>query len=855
VDLLERASFLNALAEYAAEARGGDGRLVLVSGESGIGKTALLEAFQRRGKGARWLWGACDGLLTPRPLGPLFDIGPQAGGELAELCRRDAPRDQLFAALAAELSSPALTVVAMEDLHWADEATVDMLSFLGRRLARMAALVLVTYRDDEVDEDHPLRVALGDLATQRATRRIKLPPLSAAAVAALAGQRDLDAAELHRITGGNPFFVTEVLAAGWPSVPATVRDAVGARLARATPAARRAVEAAAVIGTRVDGALLASVLAGAEGGAADDGVASGVLAADGTGFRFRHELARIAVDAGIAPQRKRELHARVLAALQDHADADPAVLAHHAEGAGDAEAVLRHAPAAARRSSALGAHREAAAQYERALRFAAGEEAATRASLYAALAGEDSFLDRFEDAAAAALAALELYRQVGDLLGQGDMQRRLSRIMWRLCRGAEVASYANAAVATLEPLGVTEELARAYEAQAFFTQSMPAAQRAQQLAEELQLPAVLSDALNTEACIRYHDGGQWQPMLDRALRIALDAGAAEQAGRAYSNLHSILFEQRRLAETERYFREGIAYCEPHDMPIFVSCLQGWRANVLEQLGDWDEAAALCTAVLEISASPVNRLTSLVALGLIRARRGDAAAWQCLDEAIENARGTGESSWIAMAVLARAEARWLEGDLAAARDELAAVYEAANQEGGFVRGALTAWLRRTGSALEPPPGQAAEPHTLALAGRFREAAEAWERLGCRYEAALALFDAQDEESLREALRRFDDLGASAAASIARRALRGLGARQVPAGARAAARAHPLGLTRREQQVLALLAEGLPDREISRRLVISERTVHHHVSAVLSKTGARSRAAVAREAAQMGTGAPV
>ena len=854
MDLLERASFLDALAEYAAQARSGDGRLVLVSGESGIGKTALLEAFQRRGRGTRWLWGACDGLLTPRPLGPLFDIGPQAGGEFAGLCRRGAPRDRLFAAFAAELSSPVFTVAAVEDVHWADEATADLLSFVGRRLGRMAALVLVTYRDDEVGEGHPLRVVLGDLATQRATRRMRLPPLSAAAVRALAGHRDVDAAELHRVTGGNPFYVTEILAAGWPSVPATVRDAVGARLARAAPAARRAVEAAAVIGTRVGRGLLSSVLAGA-GGVADDCLAAGVVVAEGTGFRFRHELARMAVEAGIAPGRKRELHARVLAALGKHDGADPAVLAHHAESAGDAAVVLRYAAVAARRAAQLASHREAAAQYERALRFAAGADDATRACLYAALAGEDSLIDRFEDAAAAGSAALRLYRQVGDRLGEGDMQRRLSRTMWRLCRGADAVGYATAAVATLEPLGATEQLAWAYAEQAYLTQSIPAAQRAQQLAETLQLPAVLSAALNTEAGLVFPGGGQWAPMMDRALRIALDAGVAEQAGRAFSNLHTMMFEQRRLAESERYFHDGLAYCEEHDMPTYAACLRGWRANVLELLGRWDEAAALAAATLEITASPVNRLTSLVALGLIRARRGDPAAWRCLDEAIENARGTGDPSWIAMAGLARTEARWLEGSLAAAGDELAAAYEAAMGEGGFVRGALAAWLRRTGSALQPPPAErAAGPYALALAGRCEEAAGAWERLGCRYEAALALFDAQEETSLREALRRFDGLGAAAAANVARRALRALGARRVPAGARAAARAHPFGLTRREQEVLALLAEGLPDREISRRLVISERTVHHHVSAVLSKTGAASRAAVAAEAARLGLGIP-
>jgi predicted ATPase len=317
VKLLERASFLQTLAEYAGEARKGDGRLVLVSGESGMGKTALLEEFQRGMKGARWLWGACDGLLTPRPLGPLFDIGVQAGGELADLCRQGAARDRLFAAFQAEIgSSGAFTVAVIEDVHWADEATVDLLGFLGRRLGRMRALLLATCREDELGGDHPLRVVLGDLATQRATRRMRLPPLSEGAVRALVGQQDLDAGELYRVSGGNPFYVSEILEAGWPSVPPTVRDAVGARLARSSPSTRRAVDVAAVIGTRVDWPLLSSVLAGSSW-SAEDCLATGIFVAERNDLRFRHELVRMAVEAGIAPRRKAELHARLLAALED----------------------------------------------------------------------------------------------------------------------------------------------------------------------------------------------------------------------------------------------------------------------------------------------------------------------------------------------------------------------------------------------------------------------------------------------------------------------------------------------------------------------------------------------------------
>lgn len=170
--LLERGDFLDTLAEYAREAREGSGRLVFVVGESGIGKTALLEAFESDTGDSRFLWGACDGMLTPRPLGPLFDIASRTGTELAELCRSDANREELFAAFLAEVDRPGpLTVAVIEDVHWADASTLDLLRFVGRRLSRVAGLVVASFRDDALAADEPLRLVLGDLATQRSTRR------------------------------------------------------------------------------------------------------------------------------------------------------------------------------------------------------------------------------------------------------------------------------------------------------------------------------------------------------------------------------------------------------------------------------------------------------------------------------------------------------------------------------------------------------------------------------------------------------------------------------------------------------------------------------------------------------------
>lgn len=860
MELLERASFLRMLGAYAGEARGGEGRLVLVSGEAGIGKTVLLEAFERRTRGDRWLWGACDGLLMPRPLGPLFDIAAQAGGELAALCRDGAARDRLFTAFVGHLGSPgALTVAVFEDVHWADEATLDLLSFAGRRLGRTRALLLVTCRDDELADDHPLRIVLGDLATQRATRRMRLPPLSQEAVRALAGERDVDAGELYRVTGGNPFYVSEIVAAGWPAVPATVRDVVGARLARLSTATRRAVETAAVIGVRVDLPLLASVL---DGSSVDECLATGILVDDSSGVRFRHELVRMAVEAGIPPRRQTELHVRLLAALEERGGADPALLAHHAEGAGDEKAVLRHAPEAARRSAALGAHREAAAQYERALRFAHEVDRPGMAALQEGVAGEYSLLDRWEEAEGALRGALELRRQLGDDLSVGEDLRLLSRALWRLCRGEEERRTAEEAVRVLAALPPGRELAWAYArlgpiycGAGRIDEGLELLGKARELGDVLHEPGLVSYALNQQGITLVERGRDGTESIDQALGIALDADLQEAAGLAYTNLQEAASRRNMFAEAERYYAEGMAYCEDRELGVYSVCLQGWRAVTLGLLGRWDEAADISAALLgRQGISPVNRLNPLRALGSIRGRRGEPGAWELLDEALELAEGNGEPLWIVAVRAARAELSWIADQPDLALEEARAGYAAGlGRTDRWLFGSVAIWLSRLGQPIGEASGLP-EPYALEIAGDWQQAAAAWERLGRPYDAALARLGSPGEAVLRRALAALDDLDAKATAAAARRRMKSLGITAIPRGPRPATRAAPAGLTAREREVLALLSEGLPDREISRRLFISERTVHHHVSAVLAKIGVSSRTAAAREAARMGIEVP-
>ena len=781
--LLEREEPLAALVHLAEQARAGAGRVALVAGEAGVGKSALVERLRRMVPDARWLWSACDGLFTRRPLGPLYDLADQLGGDLLDAgARPGADRDHLFRLLLRQLEGgsrpgrPRASVIVVEDVHWADEATLDLLRFLTRRLRDAPVLLIVTYRDDGLGATDRLRVTLGDLASHRAARRIELEPLSPAAVRVLAARSTVAPAELHRLTGGNPFFVTEVLRAGTGAVPATVRDAVLARAARLGPEAREVLDAAALIGTRVEPGLLASV-AGDRARFADELLTSGLLIADGSRLRFRHELARLAVAESVPPHRARTGHAGILAALEEQGCDDDARLAAHAEAAGDAAAVLRYAVAAAATARDLGCHYEAAAQLERALRFTAGVPQAVRAQLHGRRADEVAMLDDWQEAERAAERALALWRAEGDRRREGDTLRRLSRVRWNLGRGEEAISTVDSAVAVLEPLGPGVELAWAYATLAnhlMLRADYPAAARLARRAETLadRAPDLRCDSLITRAVSAWGLGLEWTGLMREALALALAERLQDQAARAYCNLGEIYADERRFAEAEACVAEGIAYCEEHDLTTYAICLRGERADILMHRGRWDESVAATQALLGVDVpSPANRTYALIRLGTVAMRRGQPDAGARLDEALTRARASGEPQQIVPVLLARAEADWLDGRT---EEALHAAEEAGEAVAGcdpWRIGRVASWLLRTGSS-RVLRGPLAEPYDLLVRGAPAKAARLLTDLGSAYEAALVLTDAGDEASLRQALSTFTVLEATPAAGLVRRRLRAL-----------------------------------------------------------------------------------
>ncbi|HET6940490.1 MAG TPA: AAA family ATPase, partial [Nocardioides sp.] len=854
--LLEREHQLATLDEYAAEARRGEGRLVLVSGEAGVGKSALLEEFERRRPDAVWAWGACDGLFTPRPLGPLLDIAGQLGGALREATARGSTREDILQALLGSLSrTGGPTALVFEDVHWADEATLDLLRFVGKRMRTLPVLLLVTYRDDEIVPGHPLRRCLAQLSTERSTRRVDVPRLTPAAVRVLAAGSGLPADELHHLTGGNPFFLAEVLRDRGSHLPASARESVLGRVDALSRPARRALEVASLLGSRVDLDLLDAVAAPAPE-AVDELVDSGLLVPDGASLRFRHEITRRAVESSLPPHRSAPLHGRILALLRAQDVDDDARLAYHAEGASDAVAAQAHATLAAQYAASMGSHREAAVQYERALRWAGAGDDRARALLLDGLADEYGLLDRWEDSLETRESALELWRAVGDQLREGDGVRRLSTAYWRLCRGSESTAAAQQAVELLEPLGETEELARALAAMSSetamageFDTALAVAERALPMAEELGLLDLVSDLLNTIGCVQQTICQPWEAWLEKALAVALDAGADEAVGRAYANLQANARASLDFRLAEQVYADGMEYCEAHDMPTYINCLLGGQVETLEAIGRFDEAQALGLGRMAAAElSPVNRLSTHFTLGMIMARRGDSAAWDHLDTALSDGTALGEAQYLVPIHLARAEAHWLEGDTEGATAACRLAADLADQVDPAVCGRLNTWMVRLG--LEPLAVSVEEPYAVQLSGDVEAAVRRWDEIGAPYDAALSLLDGPDPEHWREAVTRLDALGADATARIARRKLRESGARGVPTGPRRTTREHPQGLTRREQEVLAELARDQTNEEIAARLVISAKTVDHHVSSVLAKLGVANRHEAITKARRLG-----
>jgi DNA-binding CsgD family transcriptional regulator/tetratricopeptide (TPR) repeat protein len=854
VELLERDGALDALAEARAAAAAGTGRAVLVSGEPGIGKTAAVTRFVRDlGPGARVLWGACDDLAIPRPLGPFRDMAEAASPELAQALAAGAAPHEIQALLIEELSKPpAPTVLVLEDVHWADDATLDAVAVLGRRVSGLPALLVLTFRGGEAPPGHPLHAALGALGAGASTF-VELAPLSPRAVASLAGD---DGDRLHAVTGGNPFYVTELLAARPAAgVPPTVTSAVLGRVARLDDAGRQLVELVSVVPNRIGTGVLDAVSPG-WAAAAERPERRGLLEVAPGHVRLRHELAREAIRSSIPIARRRMLHAETLRVLL-HTGADPADIVHHAEAAGDEDVVAEYALVAARRAAALDSNREAYSHFARAAEFASRLPLAEQAVLAEELARAAYAVNRLEQAFPAMERAIALYRDIGDVPGVGRCTRLLSRFHWYAGDGEAARRAARAAIEVLEPEGESIELARAYSGLSQLAmlaergeEAIAWGERALALATKLGDTGTRAHALTNVASARIQVDPDATADLLEAHALADAAGDRHEATRALLNLAYALMCWAMPEPALRYTRMGLAYAREHEVHTLASYAVSMIAWMDLRAGAWTEAERAARAELGRGTSVPKLLAETVVCELA-VWRGDPDVPDRLAALVERADRTGELQRIGPAL--QLEAEWaLTGGGPLPVERLRRVMDeiAATPQGMRGWGALqaAAWASVAGLPVRWD-GPASAPQAAMLRRDWAAAADAYGAVGWDHDRGLMLSLCDDEPSLCEAIEIARRLGAAPLERRVARRMRELGL-AVPRGPRAATRENPVGLTDRQLEVLALLADGLTNAGIAERLVISPRTAEHHVSAVLTKLGVVTRQEAARRATELG-----
>ena len=848
--LLERDAVVSDLRIALHQTGPNAGRMILLKGEAGIGKSSVVSALIRGlDPSIQVLKGQCDPVIPPAPLGPLLDIARQSDTDWAELLQTKPHRDLLFRSVLADLTNNRTSLLVIEDVHWADAATLDLIRFLGRRIGTTRSVLLITYRDDEIGPSHPLRAVLGDLATALNLERISLPPLSLEAVQTMIASLAMDPRNLLTITGGNPFYLSEVLAAGGQSLPTTIADAVLARAARLPAEARAVLAVAAVLGSPMEADVLIAV-SDATTDEIDACVDGGMLQVEGDLFTFRHDIVRTALLSTLSPVRQMEVHREVLKALRTRPDREVTLsrLAYHAECARDTEAVIEFAVPAARQAHNRGAYREEAEQYSRIFRFLDTSPSLERAELLEAHAFAANVVDDWETAITSRIEALAIRRAHGDNVGEAENLTELSRAWWVAGRHQESIESASAAVAILEQMDEPRSLARAYTNLAGLKmlarecgEAIRIGDQAIALSRQTGDTATLAHALNyagTARLISRQAGGD--TMLEESLQLAINAKLPYNIAHAYTNLGTGLGELRDYAAADRYLDAGIAYCIEHDMDNFRWYIEAWRATTLMYEGNWSAATDRVGRLLaNPGVSPIARICALHVLGRIRTRRGDPEALSALDQALALAVGTDEIQRIGPIRAARAEYFWLSQNpkqcAAEAEIDLAHALETGDR---WLVGEFAHWLWRA-ATLTAAPALAAEPFAHQIAGDWYAAAEEWDAIGSPYEAARARADSPDEATLRIAWSTFDRLGARPDADRVLTRLRDMGVRRLPRGPRPSTRLNTANLTASEMRVLRELADGATNAVIADRLFLSPKTVEHHVSAILAKFGVSGR----------------
>jgi len=763
MELLERSSYLNNLSDYYREVEKGCGHTVFLTGEAGVGKTSLVNHFIRRiGGKAITYTGACDSLFTPRPLGPLFDIAGQMDTELAALLKNEKDRSHIFAALLERLSFSAKPVILVfEDIHWADEATIDLIKFLARRIAHYRCLFLLTYRDDEIPARHPLKTIFGELPAGHFSKT-GIERLSREAVNDLALAKGyVSGDEVYSLTSGNPFYVTEILASYSPGIPERVKDSILAVFYSKEENMQALWELLSILPSRIESNLIPHIEQEFPNGI-EDFIRSGVIVNRSDYLAFKHELYRIAIEESLSVYRKRSLHGKMLKLMLESpvGSGNLSQLLHHARFADDRKLIAKMAPEAAREAASLGAHLEASKLYSMAIEYTEHHDP-HKVELYERHAYECYLTNQITAAIGSQQKALEIWRERKESLKIGDTLRFLSRILWFQGLCDEVDALALESVQVLENGFPTRERALSYSnlSQLSMLSDDPDktlfwGDKAIDLATRMEDKEVLAHALNNEGAVLMKfppSEMKGEQMLQQSLSIALENKLHEHAARAYTNLSAMSVLGRRYTRAMAYFDEGLKYCEERDLNSWTYYMLSEKVKLLVDMGAWPEAEAMAVPLHTHHFHPsIVRIGAIVALAKMKIRRGEwKEARALISEGKPMAKLTGEAHRIVPLLVAELELCWMTGDsvpvaeLAEAEDKL---FPKKNHSWHYTE--LTYWMHKCSLPVHSEQIEFNGPFATEMQGQWKEAADQWKVIGCPFEQALALSDG-DEEHQKQA----------------------------------------------------------------------------------------------------------
>ena len=861
MELIERDDFLASLHNGFRRAAAAEGHCFFIIGEAGIGKTSLVKVFLKEIEDDSIEYiGACDSLFTPRPLAPLYDLALQINEDWVDKIHSISSRAELFTKFVQVLTHKQRPVVVVfEDIHWADEATLDFIKFFARRISRTKCLFVLTSRDDEINQQHSLRNVLADLSPDTFTR-IELPPLSKEAVQKLADEKGYDGEDVYSITSGNPFYVNEVLASYSAGVPHNVKDSVLSSYNNLSDEARNLWQQLSVIPEGLEVERLYKVDQSWHE-AIGHCIAIRILIIKNNKIRFKHELYRRTIEGSLSPFRRIALNKNLLdlflESFQERGEIEKIV--HYAKNANENELVVKYAPLAAQQAASVGSHIEASRLFLTAIEYSDGADDCDLVKFYENYAYECYLTNQIREAITYQGKALRIWKRKNQIEQIGNSERFLSRLWWFEGNHQQSESFARKAIEVLDSQPSSKAKAMAYSNMAHLKMLSDDTddciywgKKAIEIASEIDDEETLVHAKTSMgATLMLHPSTSEEGLafLQESLKASLKNSYHDHAGRAYAALSSISMSTNNYELARKTLEEGINYCEERDLnslKLYMMCV---KAIVNLEMGNWNEAFCIADNLLKKEGLlPVIKIGALTTIATLRIRRGDLDAVHLLHEAKTMAFKTTELQQIIPVLTALLEYEWLTGKQQVESDLLDEIIRRFIQTKMFSQSRFVLWLKKLGrqNSLINEIFKTGQPVDVLTSVH---GAIEWERLGCPYEQALCLFEGRDHDK-RKALSIMQHLGASAVSEKFKMEMRSSGIKKIPRGLRASTKFNPAQLTNRELEVLHLLKTGIQNKEIAEALFISPKTVDHHISSILFKLTVSSRSKAVTEAVRLG-----